>query len=46
MIQYGSETGTYERLSNDDNEIEKLRDLFFRTNPNNPDVLTFERIRS
>ena len=42
MIQYGSETGTYERLSNDDNEIEKLRDLFFRTNPNNPDVLTFE----
>lgn len=42
MIQYGSETGTYERLSNDDNEIGKLRDLFFRTNPNNPDVLTFE----
>lgn len=42
MIQYGSETGTYERLSNDDNAIEKLRDLFFRTNPNNPDVLTFE----
>lgn len=42
MIQYGSETGTYERLSNDNNEIEKLRDLFFRTNPNNPDVLTFE----
>lgn len=42
MIQYGSETGTYERLSNDDNVIEKLRDLFFRTNPNNPDVLTFE----
>lgn len=42
MIQYGSETGTYERLSNDDKEIEKLRDLFFRTNPNNPDVLTFE----
>lgn len=41
MIQYGSETGTYERLSND-NAIEKLRDLFFRTNPNNPDVLTFE----
>ena len=45
MIQYGSETGTYERLSNDDNEIEKLRDLFFRTNPNNPDVLTFENKR-
>jgi len=42
MIQYGSETGTYERLSNDNNAIEKLRDLFFRTNPNNPDVLTFE----
>lgn len=42
MIQYGSETGTYERLSNDDNAIGKLRDLFFRTNPNNPDVLTFE----
>lgn len=42
MIRYGSETGTYERLSNDDNAIEKLRDLFFRTNPNNPDVLTFE----
>ena len=42
MIQYGSETGTYERLSNDDNAIEKLRDLFFRTNPNNPDVLVFE----
>lgn len=42
MIQYGSETGTYERLSNDDNAIEKLRDLFFRTNPNNSDVLTFE----
>lgn len=42
MIQYGSETGTYERLSNDDNAIEKLRDLFFRTNSNNPDVLTFE----
>ena len=42
MIQYGSETGTYERLSNDDKAIEKLRDLFFRTNPNNPDVLTFE----
>jgi hypothetical protein len=42
MIQYGSETGTYERTSNDDKAIEKLRDLFFRTNPNNPDVLTFE----
>lgn len=42
MIQYGSETGIYERLSNDDKAIEKLRDLFFRTNPNNPDVLTFE----
>lgn len=42
MIQYGSETGTYERLSNDDKAIEKLRDLFFRTNPNNPDVLIFE----
>jgi hypothetical protein len=42
MIQYGSEIGTYERLSNDDKAIEKLRDLFFRTNPNNPDVLTFE----
>lgn len=42
MIQYGSESGTYERASNDDKEIEKLRDLFFRTNPNNPDVLTFE----
>ena len=42
MIQYGSEIGTYERLSNDDNAIEKLRDLFFRTNPNNPDVLVFE----
>lgn len=42
MIQYGSETGTYERASNDDKAIEKLRDLFFRTNPNNSDVLTFE----
>lgn len=42
MIQYGSETGTYERASNDNKAIEKLRDLFFRTNPNNPDVLTFE----
>lgn len=42
MIQYSSEIGTYERLSNDDKAIEKLRDLFFRTNPNNPDVLTFE----
>lgn len=42
MIQYGSESGTYERASNDDKAIEKLRDLFFRTNPNNPDVLTFE----
>lgn len=42
MVQYGSETGTYERLSNDDKAIEKLRDLFFRTNPNNPDVLVFE----
>lgn len=42
MIQYSSETGTYERLSNDDKAIEKLRDLFFRTNPNNPNVLTFE----
>ena len=42
MIQYSSETGTYERFSNDDKAIEKLRDLFFRTNPNNPDVLTFE----
>lgn len=42
MIQYGGETGTYERASNDDKAIEKLRDLFFRTNPNNPDVLTFE----
>lgn len=42
MIQYGSETGTYERASNDAATIEKLRDLFFRTNPNNPDVLTFE----
>lgn len=42
MIQYGSETGTYERLSNDAATIEKLRDLFFRTNPNNPDVLVFE----
>ena len=42
MIQYGSETGTYERASNDDKAIEKLRDLFFRTNSNNPDVLTFE----
>ena len=42
MIQYGNETGTYERASNDDKAIEKLRDLFFRTNPNNPDVLTFE----
>lgn len=42
MIQYSSETGTYERLSNDDKAIEKLRDLFFRINPNNPDVLTFE----
>lgn len=42
MVQYSSETGTYERLSNDDKAIEKLRDLFFRTNPNNPDVLTFE----
>lgn len=41
MIQYGSETGTYERASNDDKAIEKLRDLFFRTN-SNPDVLTFE----
>lgn len=42
MIQYGSESGTYERASNDDKAIEKLRDLFFKTNPNNPDVLTFE----
>lgn len=42
MIQYGSETGTYERASNDETSIEKLRDLFFRTNPNNPDVLVFE----
>lgn len=42
MIQYGSETGTYERVSNDIATIEKLRDLFFRTNPNNPDVLVFE----
>lgn len=42
MIQYGSEIGTYERASNDTATIEKLRDLFFRTNPNNPDVLTFE----
>ena len=42
MIQYGSETGTYERASNDAATIEKLRDLFFRTNPNNPDVLVFE----
>lgn len=42
MIQYGSETGTYERASNDDKAIEKLRNLFFRTNSNNPDVLTFE----
>lgn len=42
MIQYGSETGTYERASNDTAAIEKLRDLFFRTNPNNPDVLVFE----
>lgn len=42
MIQYSSETGTYERASNDDKAIEKLRDLFFRTNHNNPDVLTFE----
>lgn len=42
MIQYGSETGTYEIASNDDKAIEKLRDLFFRTNSNNPDVLTFE----
>lgn len=42
MIQYGSETGTYERASNDVATIEKLRDLFFRTNPNNPDVLVFE----
>jgi hypothetical protein len=42
MIQYGSEIGTYERASNDAATIEKLRDLFFRTNPNNPDVLTFE----
>lgn len=42
MIQYSSESGTYERASNDDKAIEKLRDLFFRTNPNNPDVLTFE----
>lgn len=41
-IQYGSEIGTYERASNDAATIEKLRDLFFRTNPNNPDVLTFE----
>lgn len=42
MIQYGSETGTYERVSNDAATIEKLRDLFFRTNPNNPNVLVFE----
>ena len=42
MIQYGSEIGTYERASNDADTIEKLRDLFFRTNPNNPDVLVFE----
>lgn len=42
MIQYGNETGTYERASNDAATIEKLRDLFFRTNPNNPDVLVFE----
>lgn len=42
MIQYSSESGTYERASNDDKVIEKLRDLFFRTNHNNPDVLTFE----
>ena len=42
MIQYGSEIGTYERFSNDAATIEKLRDLFFRTNPNNPDVLVFE----
>lgn len=42
MIQYGSETGTYERASNNAATIEKLRDLFFRTNPNNPDVLVFE----
>lgn len=42
MIQYGSEIGTYERASNDAAIIEKLRDLFFRTNPNNPDVLVFE----
>lgn len=42
MIQYGSEIGTYERASNDAATIEKLRDLFFRTNPNNPDVLIFE----
>lgn len=42
MIQYGSKTGTYERASNDAATIEKLRDLFFRTNPNNPDVLVFE----
>lgn len=42
MIQYGSEIGTYERDSNDAATIEKLRDLFFRTNPNNPDVLVFE----
>lgn len=42
MIQYGSETGTYERASNDAATIEKLRDLFFRTNSNNPDVLVFE----
>lgn len=42
MIQYGSEIGTYERASNDTVTIEKLRDLFFRTNPNNPDVLVFE----
>lgn len=42
MIQYGSEIGTCERASNDAATIEKLRDLFFRTNPNNPDVLVFE----
>ena len=42
MIQYGSKIGTYERASNDAATIEKLRDLFFRTNPNNPDVLVFE----
>lgn len=42
MIQYGSEIGTYEGASNDAATIEKLRDLFFRTNSNNPDVLVFE----